>query len=181
MVSSPVGHLLIAPLQAFPELPLTNEYRQGGEIARDMRRRVSNLNGPAIVFADGYKVFAVNGIETPRRFLEHPETLTVRDIDLEVNVEKRRGLIELYGASRYLHDAGAKLLQSDEYGELYQIEIHNDEPLTMVKVKNSTIEPDGTYKDYFLRVPPNTQTAREAVAWTFNIDNPDEYSPLQET
>jgi hypothetical protein len=120
-------------------------------------------------------------METPRRFLENPETLTKADIDREENVEKRRGLIELYGTSRYLNDAGAKLIHSDKFGQLFRIEIPNDEPLTMVKVKNSTIEPDGTYKEYFLRVPPYIHTAHDAVAWTFNIDKAEEYNPSQES
>ena len=38
----------------------------------------------------------------------------------------------------------------------------------MVKVVNSTPEPDGSFKDYFLRVPPDMQTAHQAVAWTFD-------------
>jgi hypothetical protein len=50
----------------------------------------------------------------------------------------------------------------------------------MVKVVNSTPKPDGTYKDYFLRVPPTVRTAREAVAWTFDLD-PTVYAPVLET
>lgn len=150
-------------------------------VVRDLRLRLSNSNGPAIVFADGYKIFALNGMETPRRFLENPATLTKADIDREQNVEKRRGLIELYGTARYLNEAGAKLIHSDKFGQLFQIDIPNDESLTMVKVKNSTIEPDGTYKEYFLRVPPYIRTAHDAVAWTFNIDKAEEYSPSEES
>ena len=50
----------------------------------------------------------------------------------------------------------------------------------MVEVLNSTPEPDGSRKTYFLRVPPRTRTAREAVAWTFGVREPD-YRPAQET
>ena len=39
----------------------------------------------------------------------------------------------------------------------------------MVEVVNSTPEPDGSRKTYFLRVPPTIGTAREAVAWTFGL------------
>jgi hypothetical protein len=39
-----------------------------------------------------------------------------------------------------------------------------------VKVKNSTAEPDGTFKDYFIRVPPITKTPQEGIAWTFGLD-----------
>jgi hypothetical protein len=50
----------------------------------------------------------------------------------------------------------------------------------MVKVKNSTAEPDGTYKDYYLRVPPWMRTPSEAVSWTFGMI-PYEYEPQMET
>ncbi len=50
----------------------------------------------------------------------------------------------------------------------------------MVKVVNSAPEPDGTFKDYFLRVPPTMQTARQAVAWTFGKES-HEYAPVLET
>ena len=47
----------------------------------------------------------------------------------------------------------------------------------MVEVRNSTPEPDGSRKTYFLRVPPTVRTAREAVAWTFGLGAV-EYRPL---
>jgi hypothetical protein len=50
----------------------------------------------------------------------------------------------------------------------------------MVKVINSTAEPDGTYKEYFLRVPPDVSSAREGVAWTFGLE-PHEYAPAVES
>jgi hypothetical protein len=55
-----------------------------------------------------------------------------------------------------------------------------DEDVKVVKVINSTAEPDGTFKDYFLRVPPGTRTARAGVAWTFGLTE-DEYEPSEET
>ena len=50
----------------------------------------------------------------------------------------------------------------------------------MVEVVNSTPEPDGSRKTYFLRVPPTITTAREAVAWTFAL-GAGEYRPAVET
>lgn len=52
--------------------------------------------------------------------------------------------------------------------------------LVMVKVVNSTPEPDGQFKDYFLRVPPQMRRAKEAVAWTFNKTET-KYQPAMET
>jgi hypothetical protein len=50
----------------------------------------------------------------------------------------------------------------------------------MVEVVNATAEPDGSQKTYFLRVPPETRTAREGVAWTFGMAE-QEYAPEVET
>ena len=89
-------------------------------------------------------------------------------------------MIELYGQTRYLMDSGAKEISRDEFGILYRKEIVDDEPLVMVKVVNSTPEPDGSFKDYFIRVPPDMETAHAAVAWTFD-KTPETYSPLIQT
>jgi hypothetical protein len=36
-------------------------------------------------------------------------------------------------------------------------------------VINGTPEPDGTLKHYFLQVPANMRSPREAVAWTYGL------------
>jgi hypothetical protein len=63
---------------------------------------------------------------------------------------------------------------------LFQIKGIFDEPVSYVKVVNSTQEPDGTYKDYYLCVPPTAKTCQQAVAWTFRLEE-QEYQPEQET
>ena len=50
----------------------------------------------------------------------------------------------------------------------------------MVRVRNSTPEPDGSHHTYFIAVPPDTKTAHEAVAWTFGLSE-SEYEPVVET
>ena len=71
-------------------------------------------------------------------------------------------------------------IQSDGYGDLYRREVFDSDPLVTVKVVNPTPEPDGTYEDFVIRVPPEVETAEEAVAWTFGMDK-DEYNPEIET
>ena len=63
---------------------------------------------------------------------------------------------------------------------MYRKELPDDEPIVMVKVRNSTPETDGTVKDYFLRVPPTSETPRQAVAWTFGVEA-NEYYPTVES
>ena len=102
--------------------------------------------------------------------------LTVEQIQAEENAEVRRVMLEHFGYDRYLRDSGAAQVHRDECGVLWRVDLPGDEPLVMVEVVNSTPEPDGTSRTYFLRVPPRTPTAREAVAWTFGLDA-EEYSP----
>jgi hypothetical protein len=87
----------------------------------------------------------------------------------------------MFGLERYFKEGKAKMLHQDRFGKLMQKELQGDEPITVVLVRNSTPEPDGTYKDYVLRVPPTMKTAQEAVAWTFGIEDPKEYNPEVET
>lgn len=89
-------------------------------------------------------------------------------------------MIERFGLDRFLRESGAELVHFDDYGKLWRALIPGDEPLVMVEVVNSTPEPDGTFKDYFLRVPPTVRTAREAVAWTFDVE-PVEYELAQQS
>lgn len=135
------------------------------------------MDGPAIDFGPGNEanVYAVRGVRVDDYVIEHPEKITVEDIQNETNSEVRRVKIDQYGQSRYLLDSGAVEVSRDDFGVLYRKEIPGDEPLMMVKVVNSTAEPDGTFKDYFLRVDPNAygglKTALAAIASTWRNDD----------
>lgn len=129
-------------------------------------------------YADGFTVHAIHGVAVPE-YIANGE-FAADDIDRMRNVEVRRVMIEDFGMERYLSETHAEEIHRDETGVLYRKPLDNDEPLVVVKVRNSTAEPDGTFKNYFLRVPPEITTAREAVAWTFEMQS-DEYSPKKET
>lgn len=132
---------------------------------------------PAISFAD-WDIWALGGRRVPESVVTR--TFTIKDIHNERNVELRRLMIDRFGLGNFIRESGARKLQTDECGTLYRIEMQADEPVTVVQVTNKTPEPDGSYKVYHLRVPPDVQTARQAVAWSFNLDE-NEYEPLVET
>lgn len=112
---------------------------------------------------------------------ERPEILfELKDIRAEGNVEARRLMIEFYGLGKYLQESGAVLIHQDQVGELYRMRQVDDEDLVVVKVVNSTAEPDGSFREYFLRVPPSITHAREAVAWSFGMKE-NEYEPKVQT
>lgn len=162
-------------------------------ITRDERGRLHSDTGPACGW-DGWGVYAVHGVRVQQDVIEHPELITIARIEAENNAEVRRVMISRYGQVRYLRDCGAEKIHTDECGTLWRKTYRNDEPIIMVEVLNSTPEPDGSTKTYFLRVNPTlrpmlagqrfgvaqTLTARNAIASTFGLTG-EEYHPEVET
>ncbi|MGI5221297.1 DUF6745 domain-containing protein [Nocardia sp. CA-290969] len=147
---------------------------------RDEAGRLDRGDGPAIGYGDGFGLYAWRGMPVPAEFLGQLAALTPARIRAEENAELRRVMLEYYGYDRYLAESGAEPLQRDDTGVLWRIALPDDEDVVMVEVVNSTPEPDGTHRTYWLRVPPATRTAREGVAWTFGLTAP-EYEPVAQT
>jgi hypothetical protein len=149
-------------------------------LKRDNRFRLHSEDAMAMNFSDGWGIYAWHGVLVPPYVVLLPEPLTFDLIEREPNAEIRRVLIERYGLENYLREGHVIKIQQDDCGILYKMNLPSEEPIIVVRVKNSTPEPDGTIKEYFLRVPPNMQRARQAVAWTFGLTE-EEYQPLIET
>ncbi|MEV0901732.1 DUF6745 domain-containing protein [Actinoplanes sp. NPDC049802] len=149
-------------------------------LARDNVGRMHRGEGPAMEFADGYGLWAWRGMPIPSALAAELPSLTVDRVRRETNAEIRRVMLEHFGYERYLREAGARRMSADETGTLWWLDLPGDEPLAMVEVINSTPEPDGTSRVYWLRVPPRTRSAREGVAWTFGLTE-NEYQPLIQT
>ncbi len=144
----------------------------------DEESRLHGEDVPAVEYADGFKVWAWHGNLVGERIIKRK--FSWEEIQKQNNIEIRRSMIDIYGTENFLVDAKAKEIHADGYGTLYWLEQQFDEPLAMVKVINSTPEPDGTYKDYFIRVPPHMATAEQAVAWTFEMSD-ELYRPEKES
>jgi hypothetical protein len=149
-------------------------------VHRDNLGRLHHGDGPALSYPDGWGLHAWRGMPIPAAVAAQLPHLTVEQIRDEANAEVRRVMLEHFGFDRYLQASGARELGRDETGILWRVELERDEPLVMVEVVNSTPEPDGTSRTYFLRVPPNIRTARAGVAWTFGLTE-EEYHPLAQT
>ncbi|MBN9396608.1 MAG: hypothetical protein J0H83_15270 [Candidatus Melainabacteria bacterium] len=149
-------------------------------LQRDNRFRLHCEDAMAMSYNDGWGVFAWHGVLVPPYVVLLPEPLTFDLIENEPNAEVRRVLIERFGLENYLREGNVIKIQQDECGILYRMNLPSEEPIIVVRVKNSTPEPDGSIKEYFLRVPPQMVRARQAVAWTFGL-NEDEYQPAIET
>jgi hypothetical protein len=149
-------------------------------LSADELGRAHHDERAAVEFPDGYKLFSWHGITVPESVITCPDKITIKAIANMRNIEVRRVMIERFGGGRFITESGAKKIHEDEFGVLYCQSIPQDEPLVMVKVINKTAEPDGSYKEYFLRVPPTMVKARDAVAWTFGM-RAAEYCPNPET
>jgi hypothetical protein len=166
-------------------------------LSLDDQGRLDDGKRKAIEYPDGWGLYYIHGVAVTEKIVEHPETITVADIEGETNAEVRRVMIDRYGwdpsheegtspdgtdpgVGKYIMDAGAEEIHKDKWGTLYRKEVEGDEPIVTVKVMNSTPEPDGSIKPYFLRVPVEITTAHQAVAWTFGVEA-DQYNPVVES
>jgi len=136
------------------------------EINLDSRRRLHNANGMAVKYRDGWGVYCWRGVTVSREVIEHPENITVQEIELEPVWEIQRVKIERYGFDRYVRDAKVQEIQRDDSGILYRQELASGAARLFVKVLNASAEADGTRKEYVLPVPSKVQTAHEAVVST---------------
>jgi hypothetical protein len=166
------GWLPLESVLLLYERPLT--------LGRDERGRLHSGSGPAVLYPDGWGLWAWHGVRVPRRVIEAPDTLRPADVVGEENAEVRRVMIERLGHDRFLRDAGAVQLSRDEAGVLWRVELDEAEPLVYVEVTNATPAPEGGHRRHFLRVPPEVGSPHEAVAWTFGL-RPEEYRPSLET
>ena len=117
---------------------------------------------------DGWSAYAWKGVLVPSWIIERPELVTVRAIAAAQDPQIRRCMIDVLTPERFIADGGAYRVAQDETGVLWR-QRWRWEAWAAVEVVNGTPEPDGTYKHYFLQVPANMRSAREAVAWTYGL------------
>ncbi|MEI8349860.1 MAG: DUF6745 domain-containing protein [Candidatus Omnitrophota bacterium] len=116
---------------------------------------------------------------------EVPEEISGRILDkklnasyiLEIkNAELRRFCLEEFGYERFASQMQHRVIDKNGEQELVCITwINREEPIYLVKVKCPST---GVF--YTLRVPPDMNTVKQAIAWTFNMKE-DEYLASQET
>jgi hypothetical protein len=147
----------------------------------DEDNRLHSLAGQALAYRDGWGIHAMHGTVVPSKAVEAPDTITLDEIDNEPNEEIREALLRCYGAERVIEARGATRITVDKCGMLLVRPFKSDgEPLVMVKVRNRTPEPDGSRKQYYLRVPPWVDSPQEGIAWTFGLEC-DQYAPVVES
>lgn len=143
-------------------------------LALNNRGQLHCADDMAIRFADGFGIYAWNGLSIPAEYITKTEqTITLKAIKKENNAELRRTMMEIRGFDWYIEETGATRVAKDEYGELFKIDDKED-PFLICKVKNSSPETDGSYKDYFLSAHPE---ARPILSDDGRLGDPQELTP----
>jgi hypothetical protein len=140
------------------------------------RGRLHAADAAAVVWPDGSERWYWDGVPVPERIAAARDELTADLVARIENQELRRVALERMGWERFLATADAQRRAQDDYGTLWATGVWiGGEQVHLVEVVNATAEQDGSYRRYFLRVPPITRTAREAVAWTFGFQRVGDY------
>jgi hypothetical protein len=149
-------------------------------INRDDSGRLHSETCRAIEYRDGAGLYCWHGITLAKEYewlIYDSKLLTTGHIDSEKNSELKRVMLEIYGYDNYINEVEASVVDYSKYGTLYEIPAEDSEGIKVIRLVNSTPDADGTFKNYFLTVPPDMKTAHEAVAWTFDM-NVSEYNNL---
>ena len=141
-------------------------------------------HGPVTTFF-GTVMYMWNGTRIPERFWVSPESVTLEDVFSQKNAETRRACLSIFGLDKVEASPQATILHEDNKtgAKMFEFQLmDNLEPIRFVKVINSTPEPDGTEKVYYLCIPADEKikTCRDAIAWTFGKEAKG-YNPVVET
>jgi len=130
----------------------------------------------------GSITYYYENIRIPPHFFTNPESLTLEEVLGHRNTEVKYVGMKIIGMKKVLLHKDTKIIHTDKEKDmvLFQFNVGLTDPVSYLKVVNSTQEHDGSYKNYYLCVPPNMKTCKEAVAWTFRMEE-EEYKPSQET
>ena len=130
------------------------------ELHLDENRILHSADGMAVKYRDGFGVYAWHGVRVDAQTIFFPETLTVEQVDAEVDMERRRVKIERMGVSKYLQQSGAKVLDMDA------LTIHGSAPRALMvdsKGMKWLCGTDGSTKRcYYMSVPNEATTCAQA-------------------
>lgn len=133
----------------------------------DDQNRLHCENGPAILYRDGYGVYAWHGVRIPSEWITNKGELTAKTALTWVNMEQRRAACEIVGWAKVLRELNARVIESDEdpmIGTLLEVDIPDIGKEKFLKVLC------GTGREFAIPVPPKMKTALEANAWTYGLD-----------
>ena len=136
-------------------------------ILMDDQARLHCDHGPAILYLDGFAVYAWHGVRIPAEWIEDKSSITPNMALTWENVEQRRAACEIIGWKNILDVLDATIIDEDMdpmIGTLVEVNIPEIGKEKFLRVMC------GTGREFALPVPPEMKTALESNAWTFGMD-----------
>jgi hypothetical protein len=138
----------------------------------DDRELLHCEDGYAIEYADGYGVAMWHGTRIPIEWVTSKKPTAHEALTWE-NIEQRRCACEILGWDNIIDQLDdVKIVDEDpnpEIGTLISANIPDIGKEQFLRVKC------GTGRTFALPVPPTMKTAKQANAWTYGFDDPEDY------
>jgi hypothetical protein len=150
---------------------------------RNGRYQLHATDRPALAFADGYQVYAIGGVRVPEQVVTAPDQITADEWVALPNEEVRRVVIEQRGET-LLTELAATVVDETVDTLNHPVRLWKTDRqvagarLTIVELINSTPEPDGHHRHYWIRVPNTLRRAASAAAWHCQL-TPDEWRRMK--
>lgn len=143
------------------------------KIVKNENLRLHNTNGPAVVFADGVELFAINGRILPDWIWKKRDEITKDQILEERNAEIRAAIYAVLGQKRVFDLIGAKeVCRKDANGETY-ILYRTKEKIGEKHWQWVGVTCPSTATKYLLGVPDTVTCPIEGVAGTWGLQSKD--------
>jgi hypothetical protein len=144
-------------------------------IKLDDSRRLHSDSGPALLWRDGFSVHVWHGLvlsDDNAWIIAQPERINKASILAETNTEIRRVMCEVIGWDRALEMLDGTCVSTDiihgQARELIDIVV-GDERMRVIRLRNGTLEPDGSRREFIEGVPLEVRSPHEAEAWQYGI------------
>ncbi|MEZ0259490.1 MAG: DUF6745 domain-containing protein [Alphaproteobacteria bacterium] len=150
------------------------------KLSCDTQGFIHNETGPALAYAGDLDIYFFKGIAVPQWAVLIPAKGITWNMIWQLERKQQAETAQVLSL-RFEGDKWYQVVETnviDNYGRLHSISRPWMPAIKTLHVVNSTPEPDGTFKEYKLRVPPWMQTPVQAVAWTFDM-RPEEYLKTQ--
>ncbi|MFB2923517.1 MULTISPECIES: DUF6745 domain-containing protein [Aerosakkonema] len=143
------------------------------ELFFDNQNRLHAEGKPAVQFGDGYCLYSHHGVTLPEKYgVLHPHQWQAEWLLSEENAEIRRVLIQGIGYGRISQEL--QFTKLDDWREYTLLKIDNNidvEPIYLLKMTCPS-----TAMIHTLRVPPNFESAKEAIRWVNWGITPEKFS-----
>jgi hypothetical protein len=143
------------------------------QIALDDQNRLHAEGTPAVAFGDELSLYAYHGIRIPEQYGKlDPREWQSAWLLSEKNAELRRALIQGIGYERICRELQAAVV--DSWSDYTLLKINQAVDLEPVQVLKMSCPSTGYI--HAVRVPPQIQSAREAICWINWGTDPEEFA-----